>query len=334
MKPPLAGLLLAWYRKAHRDLPWRRTSDPYRVWVSEIMLQQTRAQTVIPYYLRFLERFPTASALAAADEDSVLALWSGLGYYSRARGLWKAAREIAARSVFPRCFEELRELPGIGDYTAAAIASIAFGEPRAAVDGNVLRVVARVQNDSADIGASATRERFRAIAQQWLDPSHAGEFNQALMELGATVCLPRNPLCRVCPLAELCRALQQGTATELPVKLRTQKPVEIEAVLLAIVHRGRVLLRRRDASARHMPGFWDLPSPEDLPGARLGEMLGEFRHTITHHHFHFRVLAAERGERLGRAVGFRWMRPADLAAVPLATTARKALRIAGFPPAA
>ncbi len=155
-----AGALIDWYTRARRDLPWRRTSDPYRVWVSEIMLQQTRAQAVIPYYERFLERFPTASALAAAAEDEVLALWSGLGYYSRARNLRRAAQTVAAAQTFPPDYVSIRALPGVGDYTAAAIASIAFGLPHAVLDGNVLRVVARLENDAADIAAPRTRARF------------------------------------------------------------------------------------------------------------------------------------------------------------------------------
>src|ERR1700723_1723817 len=165
-----APRLLQWYAAGHRDLPWRHTSDPYRVWISEIMLQQTRAQAVIPYYQRFLQRFPTVEALAVAEEEQVLTLWSGLGYYSRARNLRRAAQQIVAMDGFPADFESLRALPGIGDYTAAAIASIAFGLPHVVLDGNVLRVVARVENDAADIGSARTRERFRAMAQSWLDP--------------------------------------------------------------------------------------------------------------------------------------------------------------------
>src|SRR5436853_2803564 len=187
----LAALLLAWYRKSHRDLPWRGTTDPYRIWVSEIMLQQTRAVAVIPYYERFLARFPTVATLAAAPEQDVLALWAGLGYYSRARNLRRAAQAIVAAGGFPRDYDAIRALPGIGDYTAAAVASIAFSLPHAVLDGNVMRVVARVENEGADIGTVRTRERFRAVAQEWLVPDDPGHFNQALMELGATVCLPR-----------------------------------------------------------------------------------------------------------------------------------------------
>jgi A/G-specific adenine glycosylase len=324
----IARLLTAWYARGHRDLPWRRTTDPYRIWVSEIMLQQTRAQAVIPYYERFLERFPTVEALAAAAEEDVLALWSGLGYYSRARNLRKAALAIREAGGFPRSYEALRALAGIGDYTAAAVASIAFGMPHAVVDGNVLRVVARVENDAADIGAGRTRERFRESAQRWLDADDPAAFNQALMELGATVCLPRNPLCLVCPLAEVCGARQAGTAAELPVKLRKQEAVRISGELLVVERRGRVLLRQRDAASSRMAGFWDLPSPEDLPGAQKGARLGEIRHTITHHHYTLGVRRATVAGTAGN--GFRWFAPTALGAIPFSTTARKALKLAGI----
>jgi A/G-specific adenine glycosylase len=316
---------LKWYAAGHRDLPWRRTSDPYRIWISEIMLQQTRAQAVIPYYERFLQRFPTVESLAAAEEDQVLTLWSGLGYYSRARNLRRAAQQIVARGGFPADFESLRALPGIGDYTAAAIASIAFGLPHVVLDGNVLRVVARVENDAADIGSARTRERFRAVAQAWLDPKHAAAFNQAIMELGATVCLPRNPLCLVCPLAARCQGLLEGTATQLPVKLRRTEPVKIEGLLLVVRKGGQVLLRQRAADARRMAGFWDLPEPADLPLAREGECFGEIRHTITHHHYTLKVTAAISKVPRGP---FAWFDAEKLTAVPLSTTARKALKLA------
>jgi A/G-specific adenine glycosylase len=321
-----APQLLQWYAAGHRDLPWRRTSDPYRVWISEIMLQQTRAQAVIPYYERFLDRFPTVAALAASEEEQVLTLWSGLGYYSRARNLRRAAQQIVAAGGFPRDFDGLRALPGIGDYTAAAIASIAFGLPHVVVDGNVLRVVARVENDAADIGSARTRERFRMIAQSWLIAKHAGAFNQAIMELGATVCLPRKPLCLVCPWAEDCKALQEGTAAQLPVKLRRTEPVKIEGVLLVVRKGTRVLLRKREAEARRMAGFWDLPSPADLPSAQPGEGFGEIRHTITHHRYTLQVSAATAPIPHGP---FEWFDAETLRDVPLSTTARKALKLAG-----
>ena len=293
------------------------------------MLQQTRAQAVIPYYERFLERFPGVEALAAAAEDEVLALWSGLGYYSRARNLRRAAVAIAAGGGFPREYDAIRDLPGVGDYTAAALASIAFGLPHAVLDGNVLRVVARVESDAADIAAPRTRERLRATAQEWLDQGRAGEFgagefNQALMELGATVCLPRNPQCRACPLAALCRARAAGTAGQLPVKLRKQEPERLASVLLVVRNRGRILLRRREASARRMAGFWELPEPAHAPQARLGKSYGTFCHTITHHHYIFEVMAAKWTPGGG---DFAWFAPADLSEIPLSTTARKALAL-------
>jgi A/G-specific adenine glycosylase len=331
VKPPVSRLLLAWYRKGHRDLPWRRVSDPYRIWVAEVMLQQTRAQAAIPYYQRFLERFPTVAALASAGEEEVLTLWSGLGYYARARNLLRAARQVVAAGGFPRDYDGLRALPGVGDYTAAAIASMAFQLPCAVVDGNVLRVVARMENDAADIASPPTRERFRAVAQRWLDPRHPGLFNQALMELGATVCLPGKPRCRVCPLASLCRAREQGTALELPVKLRTAKPVRIAGALLLVRKGRRILLRQSEAGARRMAGFWDLPAPEDLPGSRTGACFGEFRHTITHHHYTLTVLAATPPRPTGPASPrFRWFDQAALTRIPLSTTARKALKLAGI----
>jgi len=322
-----AGRLLAWYRKGHRDLPWRRTDNPYRIWVSEIMLQQTRAQAVIPYYERFLERFPTVEALAGAEEADVLVLWAGLGYYSRARNLRRAAQQVVAAGGFPREYAAIRALPGIGDYTAAAIASIAFHLPHAVVDGNVLRVVARVQNDAADIASQRTRDRFREVAREWMGRTQPGAFNQALMELGATICLPANPLCRECPVAECCQARQAGTVSQVPVKLRKTEPVAIAAVLLLVRREGRVLLRRKEAAARRMAGFWELPAPAELPGARAGRSLGEFRHTITHHRFTFTLRTASGGSP---GPEFAWFDPAQLARVPLSTTARKALKLAQF----
>ena len=323
----IGALLLAWYRQGHRDLPWRATTDPYRIWVSEIMLQQTRAQAVIPYYERFLARFPTPEALARAPEQEVLAMWAGLGYYSRARNLRKAAQVIAAAAGFPADYPGIRALPGIGDYTAAAVASIAFGLPYAVLDGNVLRVVARVENDPADIGSGRTRERFRAVAQAWLDPRQPGQFNQALMELGATVCLPRKPLCLLCPIASCCQAREQGTVAQLPVKLRKTAPVHLEGTLLVIRKGNSVLLRQREAAQSRMAGFWDLPTPEDLPRTKPAELLGEIRHTITHHHYRLAVRRARPPAAV--AEPFRWWDVSELAGIPLSTAARKALALAG-----
>ena len=320
----IGATLRRWYERGHRKLPWRATTDPYRIWVSEIMLQQTRAQAVIPYYERFLKRFPTVESLAASEEEEVLTLWAGLGYYSRARNLRRAAQQVADSGGFPREFDALRALPGIGDYTAAAIASIAFHLPHAVVDGNVLRVVARHENDAADIGSARTRERFREIAQSWLDRPHPGVFNQAMMELGATVCLPRNPLCHDCPLAPGCEALAAGTVAQLPVKLGRKEPVRIEGTLLIVRRRGRLLLRQREPDVRLMAGFWDLPTPADLPSARIGHCFGEIRHSITHHQYTLQVAAATVRVPKGP---FRWFADEELTQVPLSTTARKALNL-------
>ena len=227
----------------------------------------------------------------------------------------------------------------MGDYTAAAIASIALGLPHAVVDGNVLRVVARMTNDAAEIGSARTRERFRAAAQEWLDPLRPGAFNQALMELGATVCLPRNPLCLACPLESRCAARAEGTEARLPVKLRKTEPQRIEGALLVIWKGGRVLLRREDQGAARMAGFWGLPAPEDLPGARVGALLGEIRHSITNHRYTLRVYGAKMGARDLRlaslaageqGTGFGWFNPSELSGIPLSTTARKALKLAGI----
>jgi A/G-specific adenine glycosylase len=325
--PHISDLLLSWYSHGHRDLPWRQTSDPYRIWISEVMLQQTRAQAVIPYYERFLGRFPDVTALATSSEEDVLTLWSGLGYYSRARNLRRAAGQIQAAGGFPRAYEAIRALPGIGDYTAAAIASIAFDLPYAVLDGNVLRVVARMENDASDIASGATRERFRAVAQSWLDPTRPGLFNQAMMELGATVCLTRNPQCLLCPLLDLCRARAEGTAAQLPVKLRGKEPVHIEDRLLVARQRGRILLRQIESDSRRMAGFWELPTPLHLPQARTIGELGQFRHSITHHRFVFTVVASA-PPQASRDGAFRWIPVRELAHIPLSTTARKALRIA------
>jgi A/G-specific adenine glycosylase len=325
--PHFSDLLVSWYKHGHRDLPWRRTNDPYRIWISEIMLQQTRAQAVIPYYERFLARFPDVAALATSSEEEVLALWSGLGYYLRARKLRRAAIEIQAAGGFPRGHEAIRALPGIGDYTAAPIASIAFDLPYAVLDGNVLRVVARIENDPSDIASAATRERFRKIAQSWLDPRHPGLFNQALMELGATVCLARNPRCLLCPLVEICRARAEGTIAQLPVKLRGKEPVRIADTLLVARQRGRVLLRQIESDARRMAGFWELPTPLHLPKACIAEELGQFRHSITHHRFVFTVVTSTAPRALNDR-SFRWIPLDELTRIPLSTSARKALRIA------
>jgi A/G-specific adenine glycosylase len=324
----LAARLLRWYDAQHRDLPWRRTGDPYRIWVSEIMLQQTRAEAAIPYYERFLARFPTMESLAAASTEEVLACWSGLGYYTRARNLHKAARLMDG--VFPSGYQTIRDLPGVGDYTAAAIASIAFGLPYAVLDGNVMRVVARMTGDPADIGGSRTRVRFRGIAQGWLDRRRAGAFNQAMMELGATVCLPRAPRCAICPLAAVCEARRAGRQSQLPVKARKAPPVKIAMAVAVVERRGRLLLWQRTADSRRLAGFWELPSLEQLPEGHAIPAIGTFRHTITHHHYRVTVHAGGEPQKARAVPPLRWIPLKTLTALPLSTTARKALRLAGL----
>jgi len=315
--------LICWYRRVRRALPWRDTADPYRIWVAEIMLQQTRVAAVLPYYERFLARFPDVAALAAAGEDEVLAAWAGLGYYARARNLHQASRRIAATGVFPRDYDSIRALPGVGRYTAAAIASIAFGLPCAVVDGNVLRVLARLTAEQGQIGAAATRRRLEMVAQHLLDPRRPGEFNQALMELGATVCLPKGPACAACPLESDCEARRRSLETELPRRRRAGPPLRISKTLLLVEHEGKILLRRRDSG--RLAGFWELPEADEAPEAlAIGER-GRFRHAITNHDFRLTVVEA----RLSRApAGCHWISKARLGTLPLATTARKALALA------
>ncbi len=215
--------LLPWYREHCRPLPWRATTDPYRIWLSEVILQQTRVDQGLAYWLRFVERYPTVHALAAASEDQVLKLWQGLGYYSRARNLRAAAKQVAGEygGSFPRTYAELKGLKGVGEYTAAAIGSIAFGLPEPVVDGNVYRALARVFGIATPIDSSAGRKQFRQLAADLLDHAHPGDHNQAVMELGATVCLPRNPACERCPLASKCIARKTDRIALLPVKAGT-----------------------------------------------------------------------------------------------------------------
>ena len=301
--------LIRWYGRAKRDLPWRRTRDPYRIWISEIMLQQTRVAAAKPYYERFLARFPDAAALAEAPEEDVLALWSGLGYYSRARNLQKAARQIESAGAFPATHAAIRELAGVGEYTAAAIASISFGLPHAVVDGNVRRVIARLTNDD--------QVDARSVADRLLDRRDPALWNQAVMELGALVCLPRDPRCRECPVARQCAARKAGTQNEVPGKRNKPATERLARTLLVIRRAGKILL----APSARVKGFWDLLEP--FQGARLGDNMGTFAHTITHRHYTFSVRRA--GGKAPREC--RWFDERELGEIPLATTAKKALRM-------
>jgi len=231
-KRELASLqkrLLEWFRQFQRDLPWRRTKDPYRIWLSEIMLQQTRVAAVIPYYERFLQRLPDIRSLAAASEQEVLRLWSGLGYYSRARNLHKAAQQIVAQhgGKFPESFVEILQLSGIGNYTAAAISSIALGEKQAVLDGNVARVLARLGAIRGDLRASGRWQELQKMASKYLEEKSPGEWNQAMMELGATLCTPKSPQCLLCPITEFCEGRKLGIAETLPENRRKRATVEV-----------------------------------------------------------------------------------------------------------
>jgi A/G-specific adenine glycosylase len=316
--------LLDWFARHGRDLPWRRTRDPYAIWISEIMLQQTRVSAVIPYYQRFLARFPNFQTLAEAAEPDLLGHWAGLGYYYRARNLQKAARLMLERGRFPTTYDEIRGMPGIGDYTAAAIASIAFDLPHAVLDGNVFRVLSRVSNDATNIASKAGRQRFAVCADTLLDHSHSGTFNQAMMELGATVCLPRNPQCLVCPVSHLCRARASGTQNELPIKIVARKGVEERRSVFWIERDGHVLLWQRPADSRLMPGFWELPETTQLVTEPSGRKLGYFRHTITFHNYRFEVIEASAPAQIAAC---EWVALDALFGLPVSTIVRKARRL-------
>lgn len=304
--------LLRWYGRHRRALPWRappgKRAEGYRVWVSEIMLQQTRVAAVIPYYQRFLQRYPDAAALARAPEADVLAAWSGLGYYRRARQLQAAAQMIVARhgGRFPMEYAAARALPGVGDYTAGAILSIAGGVPLPAVDGNGLRIACRMA------GGTLTLTAARRLWARWLAPRRPGEFNQAVMDLGATVCTPRAPRCEACPLRQVCRS-RGGACTAAP------RPVtHALAINYGWLRRGgRIWLCQRPATAAQMPGLWELPAAPAYKGATP---LLTLRHTITNSRITARVYRL----RAPAAAGRWWTREQALQA-PLTGLARKML---------
>ena len=319
----LSAALLPWYRGNARDLPWRKTQDPYPIWVSEIMLQQTRVAAVLGYYARFLAAFPTVEDLAAAPEEQLMKLWEGLGYYSRARNLQKAAKVVAERGSFPNTYETLLKLPGVGEYTAGAIASAAFGLPCPAVDGNVLRVMMRLTDCRADIAEGSVKAAVReALAQ--IMPKEKGDiriFNQALMELGATVCLPNGePKCGACPMRGRCFACSRGTVMTLPVKSGKKPRRKEEKTVYVLLQEGRVALRRRDESGL-LAGLWEFPNlGEKLDEERAAECLAQWgltakawhkklaaKHIFTHVEWHMTGYVLEVEGRGGE--DFLWMDP-------------------------
>jgi len=340
--------LLAWFDRHRRDLPWRRTRDPYRIWLSEVMLQQTRVETVLPYYTRFLERFPTVEALAAAPLEEVLTLWSGLGYYRRARQLHAAAQQVAAAGgSFPRTPEGLRALPGIGDYTAAAVASIAYGVAAPVLDGNVERVLSRWLALGEDPKRPGARRQLLAAAASLLQEGRPGDSNQALMELGATLCTPRRPKCLLCPIAGGCRAVSEGEGDpeRYPVA-RAKREAEKRRLVVAVVEDGAdekagVLLFRRPDDSELLAGTWELPWVEEEEGEpaaalaaryggrwRLGPRVAEVRHGITFRDLEVAVHRAELeagGEvREGREAG--WFDAEGRAGLPLSSLVGKVLK--------
>src|SRR5712671_2494103 len=280
--------LLVWFRQFQRDLPWRRTKDPYRIWLSEIMLQQTRVAAAIPYYERFLLRFPDVHSLATAPEEEVLRLWSGLGYYSRARNLQKAAQQIVAKHAgqFPKRMEDVLALPGVGNYTAAAILSIGFGEKHAVLDGNVARVVARLGAIRGDLREPQRWQELQNRADRLLEPKSPGDWNQAMMELGATVCTPKSPQCLLCPVAQFCEGRRLGIAESLPEKRKKRAAVEVTlAAAVFTDEKGQTLLlpppknTKEKTSADHVPTLvskmWHFPtlSVTGEPAGKLSAFL-------------------------------------------------------------
>lgn len=337
--------LLAWYDGARRDLPWRRTRDPYAIWISEAMLQQTRVEAVEGFWRRFLDALPTVEALAGAEEERVLALWSGLGYYRRARSLHAAAGALVERhgGAFPRTRAELLALPGIGPYTAGALLSIAFDLPEPLVDGNVARVLARRFALELEPNSSAGQRELWRLAAELVPERRPGDWNQALMELGATVCTPRAPRCTECPWAGECRALARGLVEELPRTRPRPAPVEVE-LTIAVAERGGALLLRRRPEGGRMAGLWEFPTREEpgpdgstrLFGERLEPALvvdedaplGRLTHAITRHRIRARVLPARpRGPLPGPSGAAEWIERGRLADLGLTGMARKVLRL-------
>ena len=349
----VAAPLLGWFDEHGRTLPWRGCGDPYRIWVSEIMLQQTRVETVRRYYPRFIEALPTVRALAAADLDDVLALWSGLGFYRRARALHAAAQQVVGHHAgqLPRDRAALLALPGVGRYTVGAILSAAWDDPEPVLDGNVVRVLSRLFVVEGDPKAAAAQRRLWALATDVLPPVRAGDFNQALMDLGATICKPTGPTCPECPLAHRCGARRAGRAEELPQPSRRARVIEVERVAVRVRDpQGRLLLTRRPPQGL-LAHLWEPPATDLAPGerpeqalARLAELLGlasplrfvdAVEHRFSHRLWRVRVYdaepegaadhAAERGE--APWVGLRWFTPPELDDVGVPTVSRKILEL-------
>jgi A/G-specific adenine glycosylase len=341
----LAQDLIAWFQLHARDLPWRHNRTPYRVWLAEVMLQQTRVETVISYHAEFLERFPTLHSLAASSLEDVLRVWEGLGYYARARNLHAAARQVVERyeGQLPDAFEELIALPGLGPYTAGAVASIAFGEPVIALDGNARRVLSRLFTVDGDPRRAATRKELESRARACLPPDRPGLFNEALIELGATVCHPRNPECDRCPLADTCQAHAQGREEAFPERAPRRAVPHYDVTAAVLIRDGKVLLAQREQDD-FLGGLWDFPGGKQEDGEDLVQCLqremeeelgievavGERLLHLDHAYTHFRItLHAFRCE-LVRGVpqclecaDVRWVEPAELGDFPMSVADRR-----------
>ncbi|MDT2612356.1 A/G-specific adenine glycosylase [Enterococcus dongliensis] len=268
---------LEWYQQEKRNLPWRYNQDPYRIWISEIMLQQTRVDTVIDYFYRFMEQFPTIQALAEAPEDKLLKVWEGLGYYSRARNLQAAAKQIIEEFAgeFPKTVEEIRSLKGIGPYTAGAISSIAFEIPEPAIDGNVMRVVSRLFCIEADIAKASSRTVFDEAMRKIISQKQPGDFNQAMMDLGSSICTPTNPQCEICPIQQFCQAYQEGRQTDFPVKSKKQKPKDVYYVASIIENKEQEIFLQQRPETGLLANMWLFPL-EKISVERFSELQEQY----------------------------------------------------------
>lgn len=342
MPTPISDLLLAWYDRHARTLPWRGIHDPYRTWVSETMLQQTRVETVLGYYERFLTRFPTVADLAAAPEDDVLKMWEGLGYYSRARNLHKGAQQVMADfgGNIPSTVEDLRKISGVGPYTAGAIASIAFEQPVPAVDGNVIRVVSRLRGVRENVGVPSVRRMLEGEAASLVPAARPGDFNQALMDLGATVCTPGTPSCDQCPLREECDAYAAGDADDLPVLPRKNPPKVLDYTVCLIFGSGRVLMRQRTEAM--LRGLWVFPMLEgkltqrQIPAAvkrliRLSVaetvIAGEGKHVFTHQVWQMLICTMTAPEDAAAPDGYRFVPLEELNALTIPAAMKAPMRV-------
>lgn len=343
--------LLRWFRRRARDLPWRDTSNPYHVWVSEIMLQQTQVATVIPYFHRFVRRFPTIHALAGSEQQAVLRLWEGLGYYRRARQMHEAARMVVHRhgGRLPRDIDALQRLPGIGRYTAGAILSIAFDEPAPILEANTIRLFSRLSAFRGDVSRTSGQRHLWRIAAGLIPARGAGAFNQALMELGSLVCTSRDPACGRCPVSRWCVAHGQGLQSRLPSPRKNVAFERIDEAAVVVYHRRRVLIRQQSETQR-WAGLWDFPrfritpatgtpledqliaGVEQVAGIRVApsHLLTTLRHGVTRYRITLHCHTARYVRRLSRPSGNgsqRWVSPEQLHAVPLHTTGRKICRL-------